>query len=144
MLEYHRYRGAAEHLRERLAAEHGYRYRSAPLPPRAAARLARGAPRRPTSPEQLAEALGDLLRMPPPLDLRHVRRPARVGRAAARATCATCSRGAAASRSTRPCAGADRLTEAVTLFALLELYKAGEARWEQEEPFGPITVTGAT
>ena len=30
----------------------------------------------------------------------------------------------------------------VTLFALLELYKAGEARWEQEVPFGPITVQG--
>ena len=39
--------------------------------------------------------------------------------------------------------GADRLTEAVTLFALLELYKAGEARWEQEVPFGPITVSAA-
>ena len=38
--------------------------------------------------------------------------------------------------------GADRLTEAVTLFALLELYKAGEAQWEQEVPFGPITVVG--
>ena len=38
--------------------------------------------------------------------------------------------------------GADRLTEAVTLFALLELYKAGEAKWEQEVPFGPITVQG--
>jgi segregation and condensation protein A len=36
--------------------------------------------------------------------------------------------------------GADRLTEAVTLFALLELYKAGEASWDQPEPFGPITV----
>jgi segregation and condensation protein A len=36
--------------------------------------------------------------------------------------------------------GGDRLTEAVTLFALLELYKAGEAKWEQEIPFGPITV----
>jgi chromatin segregation and condensation protein Rec8/ScpA/Scc1 (kleisin family) len=23
---------------------------------------------------------------------------------------------------------------------LLELYKAGEARWEQDVPFGPITV----
>jgi segregation and condensation protein A len=40
-------------------------------------------------------------------------------------------------------AGADRLTEAVTLFALLELYKAGEARWEQPAPFGPIMVVGA-
>ena len=28
----------------------------------------------------------------------------------------------------------------MTLFALLELYKAGEASWEQEVPFGPITV----
>ena len=39
--------------------------------------------------------------------------------------------------------GSDRLTEAVTLFALLELYKAGEAKWEQEVPFGPITVVRA-
>ena len=36
--------------------------------------------------------------------------------------------------------GADRMTVAVTVFALLELYKRGEAAWEQEEPFGPITV----
>ena len=40
-------------------------------------------------------------------------------------------------------AGGDRLTEALTLFALLELYKAGEARWEQEAPFAPITVHAA-
>jgi segregation and condensation protein A len=37
----------------------------------------------------------------------------------------------------------DRLTEAVTLLALLELYKQGEAIWEQEVPFGPITITVA-
>ena len=36
--------------------------------------------------------------------------------------------------------GADRMTVAVTLFALLELYKRGEADWEQDESFGPITV----
>jgi segregation and condensation protein A len=28
----------------------------------------------------------------------------------------------------------------VTLFALLELYKQGEATWIQGEPFGEITV----
>src|SRR5213078_818347 len=39
--------------------------------------------------------------------------------------------------------GGDRLTEAVTLLALLELYKQGEAVWEQEVPFGPITITVA-
>ena len=32
MLEYHRYRQAAEHLRARLEAEHGYRYRSLKRP----------------------------------------------------------------------------------------------------------------
>ena len=35
---------------------------------------------------------------------------------------------------------ADRVTVAVTLFALLELYKQGEATWTQDEPFGEITV----
>ena len=34
------------------------------------------------------------------------------------------------------------MTVAVTLFALLELYKRGEAAWEQDEPFGPITIAG--
>ena len=37
-------------------------------------------------------------------------------------------------------AGADRITVAVTLFALLELYKRGEASWEQRESFGEISV----
>ena len=32
------------------------------------------------------------------------------------------------------------MTVAVTLFALLELYKRGEADWEQEESFGEIAV----
>jgi segregation and condensation protein A len=37
--------------------------------------------------------------------------------------------------------GADRVTEAITLFALLELYKKGEATWEQSASFGPIVVS---
>jgi len=36
--------------------------------------------------------------------------------------------------------GADRMTVAVTLFALLELYRRGEAEWTQAENFGAITV----
>ena len=36
----------------------------------------------------------------------------------------------------------DRVTVAVTLYALLELYKQGEADWEQPEPFAEITVSG--
>jgi segregation and condensation protein A len=138
MLEYHRYRQAAEHLRERLEAEHGYRYRSAPLPPelrRISIEVADAA----YDPERLAEALGGLLSVPPPLDLRHVRRPAVSVEQRLRHL-----RDLLASRSRfsfdEAVEGTDRLTEAITLFALLELYKAGEAKWEQEVPFGPITV----
>jgi segregation and condensation protein A len=138
MLEYRRYRSAAEHLRERLAAEHGFRYRSAPLPPELR-RVSLEAAEPAYAPERLAQAIGELLHVPPPLDLRHVRRPAvsveqRLGHL----------RDLLARRSRfsfdEAVEGADRLTEAVTLFALLELYKAGEAKWEQEVPFGPITV----
>ena len=36
--------------------------------------------------------------------------------------------------------GEDRLTQAVTLFALLELYRKGEVTWEQSKPLGPIEI----
>jgi segregation and condensation protein A len=141
MLEYHRYRQAAEHLRDRLEAEHGYRYRSAPLPPELR-RISIEAAEAAYDPERLAEALGGLLTVPPPLDLRHVRRPAVSVEQRLRHL-----RDLLSSRSRfsfdEAVEGADRLTEAVTLFALLELYKAGEAKWEQDVPFGPITVVSS-
>jgi segregation and condensation protein A len=141
MLEYHRYRQAAQHLRDRLEAEHGYRYRSAPLPPELR-RISIEAAEAAYDPERLAEALGGLLTVPPPLDLRHVRRPAVSVEQRLRHL-----RDLLSTRSRfsfdEAVEGADRLTEAVTLFALLELYKAGEAKWEQEVPFGPITVVSS-
>src|ERR687895_322871 len=141
MLEYHRYRAAAQHLHERLAAEHGHRYRSAPLPPEVR-RISIEAAEAAYDPELLARAIGDLLETPPPIDLTHVRRPAVSVEQRLRHL-----RDLLASRSRfsfdDAVQGADRLTEAVTLFALLELYKAGEAKWEQEVPFGPITVVPA-
>jgi segregation and condensation protein A len=141
MLEYHRYRQAAEHLRDRLEAEHGYRYRSAPLPPelrRISVEVAESA----YDPTQLAEAIGGLLTVPPPIDLRHVRRPAVSVEQRLRHLRDLLARRSPFSFD-EAVQGADRLTEAVTLFALLELYKAGEARWEQDVPFGPITVVPA-
>jgi segregation and condensation protein A len=138
MLEYHRYRQAAEHLRARLEAEHGYRYRSAPLPPelrRISLEVAESA----YDPTALAEALGGLLVVPPPIDLRHVRRPAVSVEQRLRHLRDLLARRSRFSFD-EAVEGTDRLTEAVTLFALLELYKAGEAKWEQEVPFGPITV----
>jgi segregation and condensation protein A len=141
MLEYHRYRGAAQHLRDRLEAEHGYRYRSAPLPPELR-RVSLEAAEAAYDPQRLAQAIGDLLTIPPPLDLRHVRRPPVSVEQRLSHLRDLLRRGSSFSFDDAV-KGSDRLTEAVTLFALLELYKAGEARWEQEVPFGPITVVPA-
>ena len=141
MLEYRRYRGAAAFLGERLAAEEGFRYREAPLPP-ALRQVALEAAEPVYDPGLLGEALGGLLRTPPPLDLRHVARAAVSVEQRLRHLRELIARRGGFSFD-EAVAGADRLTEAVTLFALLELYKAGEARFEQEVPFGPITVRAA-
>jgi len=138
MLEYRRYRSAAEFLHTRLAAESGFRYRMAPLPS-SLRRASLEAAAVSYDPAQLGRAIGSLLRTPPRLDLRHVARPLvtleqrlerlRVLlRSKPRLSFDECVK------------GADRLTEAMTVFALLELYKAGEADWRQEAPFAPITV----
>jgi segregation and condensation protein A len=137
LLDAHRYRAAATHLEARLSEQHGYRFRSAPLPPslrKASLKDASAV----YAPERLASAIGDLLTLPEPVDLRHMavpkvtvaerlRRLLRVGRFSF----------------DDAVADADRVTVAVTLFALLELYKQGELTWNQDEPFGEITIDAA-
>ena len=135
MLEYHRYRGAAEHLRERLGRRARLSLPAAPLPPPAAARVDRGGRGRLGT---WSARRGDRRAPPRAAAARRACRPAGVGRPAARAL-AQPAAGVARAFDVAV-EGADRLTEAVTLFALLELYKAGEVQWEQEVPFGPITV----
>ncbi len=140
MLEYRRYRSGASFLHERLAEESGFRFRSAPLPPelrRVSVELAEQS----YSPTQLGVALGDLLRAPPPVQLQHMSRTNVTIEQRLDHLRALLTR-AATFQFDDAVAGADRLTEALTVFALLELYKAGEADWEQREPFGEITVSG--
>ena len=138
MLEYRRYRSAGEHLKERLAAEEGYRYREAPLPP-GLRRVAIETAEPVYSPDALAKALAGLLATPPALDLKHLARP-HVSIEARLAHLRGLLSRAGRFSFDEAVAGADRVTEAVTLFALLELYKAGEASWEQPQAFGPITI----
>jgi segregation and condensation protein A len=138
MLDYRRYKGAAEALRERLEAERGYRYRSAPLPPELR-RVSLDHAEAVYAPELLGEAMGGLLRVPPPIDLSHVATP-KVS-LADRVTHLRSLLRRGRFTFDEAVAGADRLTVAMTLFALLELYKRGEATWEQEVPFGEIQVT---
>ena len=141
MLEYRRYRGAAAHLGERLSREEGFRYRSAPLPPplrRASVEAAAPA----YDPALLGRAVGGLLRAPPQLSTEHLAPPT-VSLDRRLAHLRSLLERRARFDFDESVAGADRLTEAVTLFALLELYKSGEAEWRQEVPFGPITVKAA-
>jgi segregation and condensation protein A len=137
LLDAHRYGAAAGALRERLAGQEGHRFRSAPLPPalrRASLADAGGV----YEPVLLARALGGMLRMPEPVDIGHIAVP-KVTVAERLAYLRTLlSRG----RFTfdDAVARADRVTVAVTLYALLELYKQGELTWSQEQPFAQIMI----
>ena len=137
LLDAHRYRAAATHLQERLAEQSGYRFRSAPLPP-----SLRRAPLQDAAavydPAVLARSIGGLLALPEPVDIRHMG-AAKVTVAERLAVLRSLLRRGTFSFD-EAVARADRVTVAVTLFALLELYKQGEATWTQGEPFGEITV----
>jgi segregation and condensation protein A len=137
LLDAHRYRAAATHLRERLTAQEGHRFRSAPLPPslrRASLQDASAV----YDPKRLASAIGEMLRIPEPVDVRHISVP-KVTVAERLAHLRRLLRRGSFSFD-QAVASADRVTIAVTLFALLELYKQGEATWSQDEPFGEIQI----
>jgi segregation and condensation protein A len=140
LLRYARFRGAAGWINERLDAAQGRLYRAAPLP-EALRRASVQSAEATYEPAALGAAVGGLLRTPPPIDLQHLANP-RVSLAERllhlRALLRRGSFGF-----DEAVRGADRMTEAVTVFALLELYKRGEAGWEQSESFGPITVRAA-
>jgi segregation and condensation protein A len=138
LLAAHRYRTAAEYLSSRLEREAGYRFRSAPLP--AALRSASLDDAVAVyDPQVLSGAIGTLLEVPAPVNVSHMtvvrvtvaERLSHLRRLLSRGTFTF----------TEATAKADRVTIAVTLYALLELYKQGEATWEQEEPFAEIEVT---
>jgi segregation and condensation protein A len=137
LLQYARFRGAGGWLGARHEDAQGHLYRAAPLPAGLRRAPLEGAEAA-YAPEVLGAALGGLLRTPPPIDLGHM--------AVARVTVAE-RLGVLRSLLRRgsfsfdaAVEGSDRVTVAVTLFALLELYKRGEAGWEQDEPFGEIRV----
>src|SRR3954470_7192290 len=140
MLQYARFRGAGGWARARHDDEQGHLYRSAPRPE--SLRRARGeAARRAYGPAVLGASGGGLLRTPPPIDLTHMAMP-RVSVAERVAVLRALLRRGTFSFDDAV-KDADRVTVCVTVFALLELYKRGEAAWEQAEPFGEITVRAA-
>jgi segregation and condensation protein A len=137
MLEYRRYREAAAHLSGLFADGRRYTYRAAPLPPELR-RASLDAASQVYEPTRLAEALGDLLRIPPEPDTSHIRPTVSLERRLDVLRELLSRRGRFDFDDVF--ADEDRLTQAVTLFALLEMHKRGEATWNQKDLFGPIEV----
>jgi segregation and condensation protein A len=137
MLEYRRYRDAGAALKERFEAESPYLYRSAPLPAELR-RMSIEAARQAYDADRLGLAIGDLLTPPPQVDTSHIR-PTVSLEARLQVLRDVLARG---SRTDFDDAfgSEDRLTQAVTIFALLELHKKGEATWSQQENFGSIAI----
>jgi segregation and condensation protein A len=137
MLEYRRYRDAAAVLSGHFESQRGYLYRSAPLPP-SLRRVAVEAATAVYDPEALGAALGDLLTEPPEVDISHIRPTVSLERRL-RALRDVLRRRTSFDFD-EEFGEEDRLTQAVTIFGLLELYRKGEIGWEQQVSFGPITV----
>jgi segregation and condensation protein A len=137
LLAAHRYRTAATHLRERLAAQAGFRFRSAPLPV-SLRRASLPAASAVYDPLRLVQAVGELLTPPPEVDIRHL--PVAKVTVAERLDHLRALLRRGSFSFDEAVVRADRVTVAVTLFALLELYKQGELTWSQAEPFGEIQV----
>jgi len=139
MLEYRRYKDAGADLSRRFEDERPFLYRRALLPAELR-RVSLDAARRAYDPDRLGSALGDLLRSPPRLDTSHIRPTVSLERRL------EVLRELLSRRSSvdfdAAFGGEDRITQAVTIFALLEMYKEGEATWTQRENFGTIAISG--
>jgi segregation and condensation protein A len=137
MLEYRRYSEAGGMLAAMLERESARMYRSAPLPPELR-RAAVKAAVKVYEPDQVGAALGDLLQIPPPPDTRHIRTTVSVQK---RLSVLRDLLGTGEPIDFDEKFGKeDRFTQAVTLFALLEMHRRGEATWSQKETFGRIEV----
>ncbi len=137
LLDAHRFRAAATDLGQRLIAQQGFRFRSAPLPSwlrQASLQDAHAV----YDAERLASAVGELLVPPPAVDVRHMEVP-RVSLLERLEHLRNLLRRGSFSFE-QAIGQADRVTVAVTLFAVLELYKQGELTWTQDEPFGEVTI----
>lgn len=141
MLEYRRYRDVSEELVKMFESQRGYLYRSAPLPAELR-RVATDAAVAVYDPDQLGAALGDLLAEPPEVDISHIRPTVSLQRRLRVLRDALLRR--AEFDFDDEFGKEDRLTQAVTIFAMLELYRKGEVTWEQESCLGPIRVRKGT
>jgi len=137
VLKHKRFKGAGEWLQSTFASNARYQYRSVPLP-KSIRSLQLAEAEVSYSTDKLGKAIGDLLTEPERVDIRHLHSPRvtvteRIGKLRSLLVKGSFNFDESVKQ-------ADRVTQAVTVFALLELYKQGEATWQQSAPFAEITV----
>lgn len=137
MLEYRRYRDAGRELAGRFEDQRPFMYRSAPLP-KELRRVEIESAKKAYEADRLGSALGDLLKIPPRPDTSHIRPTVSLERRLR--VLRDLLIGGRRIDFDDAFGEEDRLTQAVTIFAMLELHKEGEATWEQSENFGPIEL----
>lgn len=140
MLKHKRFQAAGQWLQDTQVRNRPYRYRSVPLPEDIRTIQVEEAEVS-YSPDRLGKAIGQLLTKPQQVDVSHLHAP-RVT-VAERVSKLRSLLGKGSFNFERAVEKADRVTQAVTVFALLELYKQGEAIWHQSAPFAEITVEAA-
>ncbi len=141
LLEYKKAKKSAGWLMDRFVEESGYRYRSAPLPD-PLRQVSIDAAVQAYEPTLIEHAVRDLLQPPPQIKLHDIRVPA-----VSLETRLDHLRGLLRRKGSftfdEAVGDEDRMTQAVTLFALLELYKKGEASWKQSKPFAEIMINSS-
>lgn len=137
LITYKKFKAGAAWMRERFEETREWRFRSVPLP-----RVRRAVEEDITvryEPGRLAEALKLLAEEPPDFRTDHITMVTaniwermKAIRAALREKDTV--------RFDEIIAGSDRMTQAVTFFALLEMYNSGELEVEQDDLFGQIII----
>ena len=140
MLEYRRYKGCRRGSLERSRLSR--RTCTAPRRCRSSCGGCRSRPpRQAYDPDRLGVALGDLLTPPPQVDTSHIRPTVSLE---LRLEVLRDMLGRSGRLDFDKAFGdEDRLTQAVTIFALLEMHKKGEATWSQSENFGAIEISSS-
>lgn len=138
LITYKKFKDAASWMRDRFRETKRWHYRVAPLP-RLVKRAEEEEIPQKYHPVKLVEALQVLLAEPPRLDTGHI----------TRVTVNVWERMKAIRHALKEkrqvdfddmVGDADRVTQAVTFFALLEMFNAGELEVEQEKLFGSILI----
>ena len=138
LITYKKFKEAAAWLRARYDVSRHWRFRAAPLPKIAVRPAGEEAPHK-YDPSKLTDALKVLLSEPPEIRTDHMTKVTANVWEQMKAI-RTAVRDRAKVAFDEIVGGADRITQAVTFFALLEMYNSGELDVEQEQLFGRIMI----